>query len=111
MWWWAMGCLTAACLALASVRHRRRRAQRVRIDRIRELVDELPLSAALTPAYEVPASPSSAGPRTPDGTTDLEPPTEISSPSRACAVRPRRRVVLSASDLSATLAPPRWRLR
>lgn len=109
MWWWIAGCLAAAGLALASVRYRRRRAERVRLDRIRATVGRS-LSAALTPAYEVPASPSSAGPRTPDGTTDLEPPTEISSPSRACAVRSRRRVVLSASDLSTTLRPG-WRFK
>lgn len=111
MWWWAMGCLAAAGLALASVRYRRRRAERLRIDRIRAAV-ERSLSAVLTPAHEVTASPSSAGPQPPDGTLALDSPDRGQAlPRQPVPSGPRRRVVLSANDLSATLAPPRWRLR
>lgn len=116
--WWIVGCLTAAVLALASVRYRRRRAERLRIGRIRAAV-ERSLSATLTPAHEVTASPSSAGPRTPDGTTALDTPDrEQSLPGGLSPTGPagrlcrpaRHRVVLSDGDLSATLGPG-WRFQ
>lgn len=92
MWWIATG-LVAAVLALPlALRLLRRRAERVRIDRIKTAVD-CSLSAL----------------KQPDGTQALDPPTEGSLSRRDCAVRPRRRVVLSANDLSTTLAR-RWRL-
>lgn len=119
MWWWiAMG-LAAAVLALPCVRLRRRRAQRVRLDLIREQV-ERSLSALSLPVFSG-TSVVQLNPQQPDGSpdsrTDVEaanPPTAsasvAASPSKS-AVRRRRRVVLSdPADLSAALFPG-WRLR
>ena len=111
-WWVFMGCLTAAGLALASGHCRRRRAERARIDRTRMTVEAwLPAVFSRTSALEL-------NPKQPDDTTVLDPPTEdnlspSASPRQAaptgCAVRPRRRVVLSDPSLSTTLRPG-WRL-
>lgn len=93
MWWIATG-LAAAVLALPfALRLLRRRAERLRIDRIRDAV-ERSLSAL----------------KQPDGTSALDPPTEGSLSRRDCAVRPQRRVEFGVIDLNSTLAPD-WRFQ
>ncbi len=100
-WWTAMGHV-ADCMALAlMVRHRRRRAERVRLNRIRDAVDRS-LSALKQPD----GSPTSCSDR------GVAPPTfaSVAASPAGSAVRCRRRVVLSASSLSTTLGPG-WRFQ
>lgn len=107
-WWIAVGVLAAACLAPVP-RHCRRRAERVRIGRIRAAID-LSLSAQTLPHFSGTSAPG-LNLKQPDDTSPSNPPTEGSllSPTEDCVVRPRRRVVLGGPDLSTTL-PSRWRL-
>ena len=108
-WWIAVGILAAACLALVSLnRHLQRRAERVRIDRIRAAID-LSLSAQTLPYFSGTSAPE-LNLKQPDDLAS-NPPTEGSplSLSEDCVVRPRRRVVLGGPDLSTAL-PPRWGL-
>lgn len=85
MWWWIMGCFAAAGLALASIRLHRRRAERVRLDRIRATVDRS-LSATL---------------KQPDG--HVQPPT--------VTVRRRHRVGLGDPRLLGSILFSGWRMR
>lgn len=98
-WWFFMGCLAAAGLALASGHYRRRRAERARIDLCRATVDEPQLSAPTTPIAHEAAPHAAIGPKQPG----------VSRPPTG-DVRCRRRVVLSDPSLSTTLAPG-WRLQ
>jgi hypothetical protein len=93
-WCIAVG-LAAAMLALPYARHRRRRAERVRLDCIRTAVDRS-LSAL----------------ETPDGTPALDSPDRGQAlPRQPVPSGPRRRVVLSEPKaLSATLSPG-WRFQ
>jgi hypothetical protein len=97
MWWWiAMGCLTAAGLALTSAHYRRWRARRARIGRIRETVEAW---LSHDPPADVKTSPAD------------EQPGAVPFPPTRNSARCRTRVVLGdTSSLSTTLAPG-WRLR
>ena len=104
--WWIVGVLVAAVLALAPRytrgRHRRRRVAlcRARVDAsLSELNRELPF---FSNGYIQPDSAQSGG--------VVAPPTFDSAPSGPSAVRCRRRVVLDAPSLSATLSSG-WRMR
>lgn len=93
-WWVLMGAVIVTAVAIAPrlLRHHRRRVQ---VDRVTEAL------STWLPAL-----------KQPDDTTVLDSPDRGRALplSRACAVRPRRRVVLSANDLSTTLAPG-WRMQ
>lgn len=104
-WWIAMGVLAAACLALAPTynRHRQRRARRLRIDLIRAQV-EVSLSALISRT-----APRSPTPPTGDDLNSAKASPRQASPT-GCAVRPRRRVAVSAQDLTSTLSPG-WRMQ
>ncbi len=117
-WWIFVGCLAAAGLALASGHYRRRRARRLRIDLCRATVDGLSLSALALPHFsrtsahelnlEPRTSPRSSTPPTEDNLSRTASPRAAAK--TGCDVRPRRRVVLSANDLSTTLGPG-WRMQ
>jgi len=91
-WWIFMGCLAAAVSALASVHYRRRRAHRVRLDRIRATVE-----AWLSVPDGTPQTPRA-----------VSPPRFGSGPHLGAV---RRRVVLSDSRTLSTTLTSGWRFQ
>lgn len=109
--------LAAAAVPLA-LRFHRHRVRVGTVRRVRSEISDLNLNALRlgypeTPVGGVPTPRNvpPTGPETPDGTPALDPPTESSLSRRDCAVRPRRRVVLSEPKALSTALLPGWRFQ
>lgn len=101
-WWILVGAVIVAGTAIAP-RLLRRHRRRVQVDRVTEAL------STWLPALKQPDGTGSSKPPTEDHLSRTTSPRQVAP--AGCAVRPRIRVVLSARDLSTTLAPPMWRMR